>query len=435
MLERAPEIGRIYVLLRSKSLRVRARPLREDRQHVAGVQGAARAARGAALRVHRRQGRGRRGRAERAELDVGGRCAAAAAARRGPGRALRGARRFQSRSAQGAGLERRRHDERRGLRRVERSRGAAAHLDVLRGGQPARIDRGARRARVRAERWMRSTPSASSPMRARRRAGSASNTLHASTRRTCAPRSRASCANGAPAIARSSSRTWRKRRMREELKQALVDEGMERARRLGWPNTYTYTKSLAESLLLRRAGRLRFSILRPSIVESAFEFPFPGWNESFNGSAPLAYVMGSWFRMIPAKPDAPFDVIPVDMVCKAMSIAGAALLQGVHAQVYHIGTSDRHRCSVGRAAELIVLAHRRYLSRTGTHAQRARLQVALGLDPGRAGRRVRGAAQPRVARRCARGGRAVAAEARAPHAQAALRASTARTRSSRRSSR
>jgi len=156
-----------------------------------------------------------------------------------------------------------------------------------------------------------------------------------------------------------------RRRLREDLKQALVDEGMDRARRLGWPNTYTYTKSLAESLLLRRASRLRLSVLRPSIVESSLEFPFPGWNESFNGSAPLAYVMGSWFRMVPAKPDAPFDVIPVDMVCKAMSIAGAALLLGRHAPVYHIGTSDRHCCSVGRAAELIVLAHRRYYREPG----------------------------------------------------------------------
>jgi long-chain acyl-CoA synthetase len=156
-----------------------------------------------------------------------------------------------------------------------------------------------------------------------------------------------------------------RRMQREELKQALADEGMQRAQRLGWPNTYTYTKSIAESLLLRRAGRLRFSILRPSIVESAQEFPFAGWNESFNGSAPLAYVMGSWFRMVPAKPDAPFDVIPVDMVCKAMSVAGAALLLGKHAPVYHVGTSDRHRCSVGRAAELIVLAHRRYYREAG----------------------------------------------------------------------
>jgi long-chain acyl-CoA synthetase len=149
-----------------------------------------------------------------------------------------------------------------------------------------------------------------------------------------------------------------RRRLREEQKQALADEGMARAQRLGWPNTYTYSKSLAESLLLRRRG-LRLAILRPSIVESSLEYPFAGWNESFNGSAPLAYVMGSWFRMIPAKPDAPFDVIPVDEVCKAMSIAGAALLLGRHAPVYHVGSSDLNRCSVGRAAELIVLAHRR----------------------------------------------------------------------------
>ncbi|HMI93485.1 MAG TPA: SDR family oxidoreductase [Polyangiales bacterium] len=155
-----------------------------------------------------------------------------------------------------------------------------------------------------------------------------------------------------------------RRRLREEQKQALVDEGMARAQRLGWPNTYTYSKSLAESLLLRRKG-LRLAILRPSIVESALEYPFPGWNESFNGSAPLAYVMGSWFRMIPAKPDAPFDVIPVDEVCKAMSIAGAALLLGRHSPVYHVGSSDLHRCSVGRAAELIVLAHRRHFRQLG----------------------------------------------------------------------
>jgi long-chain acyl-CoA synthetase len=154
--------------------------------------------------------------------------------------------------------------------------------------------------------------------------------------------------------------TLTRKKQREELKEALVAEGGERARKLGWPNTYTYSKSLAESLLARRS-RLRCTILRPSIVESALEFPLPGWNESFNGSAPLAYVMGSWFRKVPARPDAPFDVIPVDMVARAMTIAAAALAEDRHQPVYHVGTSDRHRCSVGRAAELIVLSHRRHL--------------------------------------------------------------------------
>ena len=68
-----------------------------------------------------------------------------------------------------------------------------------------------------------------------------------------------------------------RRRLREGLKQALADEGMRRARRWGWPNTYTYTKSLAESALVRRNGKLRVAVLRPTIVESALADPFPGW--------------------------------------------------------------------------------------------------------------------------------------------------------------
>lgn len=151
-----------------------------------------------------------------------------------------------------------------------------------------------------------------------------------------------------------------RRLQRESLRQALADEGIARASRLGWPNTYTYTKSLAESLLLRRAHELRLSIVRPSIVESAVRYPIPGWNESFNGSAPLAYVMGTWFRAIPARPAAPFDVIPVDHVAQAMTNVGALLMLGRAQLAYHVGSSDRNACSVGRAAELIVLAHRQH---------------------------------------------------------------------------
>lgn len=155
--------------------------------------------------------------------------------------------------------------------------------------------------------------------------------------------------------------TLTRKRQREQLKRALEEEGTARAQRLGWTNTYTYSKSLAESLLVQRRARLQYAVLRPSIIESAVAFPEPGWNESFNCTAPLAYVMGSWFRMVPARPDAPFDVIPVDLVCRAITTVAAALVTGRHKPVYHVGTSDKHRCSVGRSAELIALSHRRHL--------------------------------------------------------------------------
>ena len=68
----------------------------------------------------------------------------------------------------------------------------------------------------------------------------------------------------------------------------LIEAGMERAAHWGWPNTYTYTKSLGEQVIAGTPD-LRYAIVRPSIVESALRYPFPGWNEGFTTSAPLAF--------------------------------------------------------------------------------------------------------------------------------------------------
>ena len=103
---------------------------------------------------------------------------------------------------------------------------------------------------------------------------------------------------------------------RKHLRNTLIEEGKRRAQHWGWTNTYTYTKALAEHLLASRHGKLSMVIFRPSIVESAHHFPFPGWNEGFNTSGPLAYLLGSWFRYLPVKFGNPFDIIPVDMGCQ-----------------------------------------------------------------------------------------------------------------------
>ncbi len=152
---------------------------------------------------------------------------------------------------------------------------------------------------------------------------------------------------------------------RKRLRETMSMAGTERAKALGWPNTYTYTKSLAEYLLVQRKGRIEFTIFRPAIVESSIEFPFPGWNEGFNTSGPLAYLAKTWFRHIPAMPGNPLDVIPVDMVCKALFIAGAALLRGEHEPIYHCGSSDRNFLPIDRLAELSALSHRRWLREHG----------------------------------------------------------------------
>jgi thioester reductase-like protein len=155
---------------------------------------------------------------------------------------------------------------------------------------------------------------------------------------------------------------------RKRLREMMAQAGTDRAKALGWPNTYTYTKALAEYLLLDRQGQLDLTIFRPAIVESAVEFPFAGWNEGFNTSGPLVYLAKTWFRHIPARRGNPLDVIPVDMVCKALLIAGAALLRGEHQPVYQCGSSDRNFLPIDRLTELSALGHRKWLREHGDSA-------------------------------------------------------------------
>ena len=62
------------------------------------------------------------------------------------------------------------------------------------------------------------------------------------------------------------------------VRDELIETGMKRAAELGWPNTYTLTKSLAESLLASRGKNLPITIVRPSIVETSTARSFP-WME------------------------------------------------------------------------------------------------------------------------------------------------------------
>jgi long-chain acyl-CoA synthetase len=82
----------------------------------------------------------------------------------------------------------------------------------------------------------------------------------------------------------------------------------------------------------------------------------------------VAYVGGTWFRRLPARPDTPVDIVPVDDVCRALCVAGAALLRREAAPVYQCGTSHRNPVTIGRLAELTALAHRIHLRSHGTSA-------------------------------------------------------------------
>ena len=151
----------------------------------------------------------------------------------------------------------------------------------------------------------------------------------------------------------------RRNRLRWE-RNRLVRAGMKRAQRLGWPNTYTFTKSLGESILARKGKDLPIAVVRPSIVESSTRTPFSGWNEGINTSGPLSYLLGTNFRQLPSNEKKCLDVIPVDMVCRGMTLIAAALVQRKHARMYQLATSGINPCNMGRSIELTGLAHRKH---------------------------------------------------------------------------
>jgi len=151
----------------------------------------------------------------------------------------------------------------------------------------------------------------------------------------------------------------RKNRVRW-LKTYLTEAGTRRAKELGWPNTYTLTKSLAESLIAKRGAGLPIAVVRPAIVETSVSKPFLGWNEGINTSASLSYLLGTYFRQLPSNESKRLDIIPVDAVCAGMTLIAAAVMERRHAPLYQLATSVTNPCDMGRCIELTSLAHRKH---------------------------------------------------------------------------
>jgi long-chain acyl-CoA synthetase len=145
------------------------------------------------------------------------------------------------------------------------------------------------------------------------------------------------------------------------VSQRLVDLGMERARHWGWPNTYTYTKSLGEQAIARSG--VRYALVRPAIVETALRYPFPGWNEGFTTSAPLAYLGLEGQRVYPMGERAILDLVPVDLVAAATLAITADVVAGGGERIYHLASSDTNPLHVRRALELVGLYRRRFYRR------------------------------------------------------------------------
>ncbi|KAL7092754.1 hypothetical protein ACP275_11G001800 [Erythranthe tilingii] len=117
-----------------------------------------------------------------------------------------------------------------------------------------------------------------------------------------------------------------------ESKQSLQDSslvhkmkelGMQRAKKYGWQDTYVFTKAMGEMMIDNLRGEVPVVVIRPSVIESTYKEPFPGWMEGNRMMDPiiLQYGKGQLTGFL-VDPNGVLDV-PADMVVNATLAAMA----------------------------------------------------------------------------------------------------------------
>ncbi|XP_063628672.1 putative fatty acyl-CoA reductase CG5065 [Cydia splendana] len=121
------------------------------------------------------------------------------------------------------------------------------------------------------------------------------------------------------------------------------------------PNTYAYTKSLAEALVAQYEGKFPIVIARPSIVAAAVKEPLPGWVDSLNGPTGLLVGAGKGaIRTIFTKEALTCDIIPVDFVVNGCILAAfnTGINKPKEIQVVNLTVSRRNPVTVGELIDM-----------------------------------------------------------------------------------
>ncbi|PIN07802.1 Acyl-CoA reductase [Handroanthus impetiginosus] len=106
--------------------------------------------------------------------------------------------------------------------------------------------------------------------------------------------------------------------------QKMKELGMQRANKFGWQDTYVFTKAMGEMMIDNLRGNIPVVVIRPSVIESTYKEPFPGWMEGNRMMDPiiLHYGKGQLTGFL-VDPNGVLDVVPADMVVNATLAAMA----------------------------------------------------------------------------------------------------------------
>ncbi|KAG5336096.1 FACR1 reductase, partial [Acromyrmex heyeri] len=87
------------------------------------------------------------------------------------------------------------------------------------------------------------------------------------------------------------------------------------------PNTYIFSKNLAEKVIQDYSSSLPCAIIRPSVVTTTFQEPFPGWLDNVYGPIGLLIAGGKGIlQVIHVNESIKEDIIPVDLLTKILIV-------------------------------------------------------------------------------------------------------------------
>ncbi|PSS36284.1 Fatty acyl-CoA reductase [Actinidia chinensis var. chinensis] len=124
--------------------------------------------------------------------------------------------------------------------------------------------------------------------------------------------------------------------------QKMKELGLERAKIHGWQDTYVFTKAMGEMLIDSMRGEIPVVIIRPSVIESTYREPFPGWMEGNRMMDPIVLYYGKGqLTGFLVDPNGVLDVVPADMVVNATlaAIAKHGSAGKPESNVYQIASS------------------------------------------------------------------------------------------------
>ncbi len=155
-------------------------------------------------------------------------------------------------------------------------------------------------------------------------------------------------AAGTPALA-AKTEQLRERWVRDQM----VEAGRTRAASLGFPDAYAFTKAMAEQAIEEIRSDIPLTIVRPSIIESAWAQPAPGWIRGFRMAEPIIMNYGrGTLREFPGIPEGVIDVIPVDLVAAAI-VAACAKAPTPDTVIYQVASGGCNPVRIGTLTDYI----------------------------------------------------------------------------------